>query len=305
MKIEGCLDRTYRYFENNKRVCEYGIKYLDDKLKGIRKGELVLIGARSGAGKSTVAEMIALHNAKRGVKTHLFSLENFEDDGFIKRLYYKYKEITQDYFLRIEDFVCGDFKIDELKLIEAEKLVYNEYENLEITSRQIKYDIKKLKEDMIRSVEGGTQFMVIDHLDYVDKDNPNENDNTYISELMSTIRELQDLYKIPIVAISHLRKSANPRFNPKVPSMDEFHGSSNKVKQATTVIMFAPDDESNVGNETKKKLTWCCIRKNRLAGIDNKVARLSFNLTTGRYDDWYELCWVSYSGEVKQLEKGE
>jgi len=44
-----------RYMEQNKRVGKFGVSYLDDKLRGILQGDLILIGARSGAGKSSIA----------------------------------------------------------------------------------------------------------------------------------------------------------------------------------------------------------------------------------------------------------
>lgn len=109
--------------------------------------------------------------------------------------------------------------------------------------------MSKLKNDMISAVANdGCKLLIIDHLDYLDKDNPADNDVTHMTELMRTIRELQDDFGVAVIAISHLRKPANAKFMPAVPSVDEFIGSSNKVKEATSVIMFAPDDKENQNN---------------------------------------------------------
>ena len=56
------------YIKDNTLCAKFGIKYLDDKLEGILQGDLILLGARSGAGKSTIADIIATHNAQNGGK---------------------------------------------------------------------------------------------------------------------------------------------------------------------------------------------------------------------------------------------
>ena len=202
------MSRLINYFQNNQKVGTFGIKYLDDKLRGILKADLILIGARSGAGKSTIADMIAQHNAKAKKKVHIFSLENFTDDAFVTKAYYEYKRLSGDWKLTIRDFASGDFEINTDYLIQAEKFAEECFKDIGITSRQKGYDIKKLKDDIIRVVkDDGIELLIIDHLDYVDKNNPNENDNSHITELMKTIRELQDEFKVAVVAISHLRKN--------------------------------------------------------------------------------------------------
>lgn len=284
------MGRLVNYFQNNQKVGTFGIKYLDDKLKGILKADLILIGARSGAGKSTIADMIAQHNAKDDKKVHIFSLENFTDDAFVTKAYYEYKRLTGDWKLSLREFACGEFNVDTNSLIKCEKYAEECFKNVSMTTRQKGYDINKLKDDMIKVVESGVNLLIIDHLDYVDKNNPNENDNTHITELMRTIRELQDVFKVAVVAISHLRKNVG-RDLPIIPSVDEFIGSSNKVKEATAVIMIAPDDEENESNQSDRKVTWFSIKKLRMGGIPNSSGKLIFDRATGKYEDNYEE-WV-------------
>ena len=293
------MSRLVNYFQNNQKVGTFGIKYLDDKLRGILKADLILIGARSGAGKSTIADMIAQHNAQEGRKVHIFSLENFNDDAFVTKAYYEYKKITGEWNLNLRDFACGNFDMKTNALIEAEKYAEKCFENVGITSRQKGYDVKKLKDDIIRVVKDeGIELLIIDHLDYVDKNNPNENDNSHITDLMKTIRELQDEFKVAVVAISHLRKNIG-RDLPIIPSVDEFIGSSNKVKESTAVIMVAPDDEENENNQSQQKVTWFSIKKLRMGGIPNSCGKLLFDRTTGKYLDNYEEYIVRGNKRIK------
>ena len=291
------------YWGDNYKVGNFGIKYLDKKLNGIAKSDLILIGARAGSGKTTIANQIYTENCGNG-RCMLFSLENFSGDLYSQSVYQKYKEYSRNYSLTPRQWLMSDFKKDYDALDKAEKEVHKEQEGKYIITRQSDYTIEKLKKDMVKACEDGCELLIIDHLDYVDKDNPTENDISHITDLMRTIRKLQDAFKVAVVAVSHLRKPENSRIQIKIPNENEFIGSSNKAKEATIVIMFAPDDEGNLEwMKDDLKRTWCCIRKNRFGGTDNKCANLIFNRETGKYETTYELHSVNYLGtETKMIE---
>lgn len=289
-----------KYMEQNKKVGVFGVSYLDYKLRGILQGDLIIIGSRSGAGKSTIAEQIA--KANKANKPSLFSLEDFEGDSFIKAAYYKYIQETKDYVLSLRDFASGDFQADMFALHRAEEHAKATFEGVNIINRKRDFGIVELKEGIIKEVEeNNAKLIIIDHLDYVSKYS-NESDIQHINDLMRTIRNVQDSFKVAVVAISHLRKSPHVKDAPIIPSMEEFIGSSNKVKEATVVVMLAPDDEGNMETTDKtKRLTWCCIRKLRMGGIDNTAAKIVFDTNTGQYIEQFHLYRVNYSGT--QVEK--
>lgn len=292
--------RLLDYMQKNEQIGCFGVSYLDHKLRGILKNDLIVIGARSGAGKSTLSNIIATANARNGTKVALFSLENFPDDNFVEKAFYRYRYLVKDYSLSLRDFASGNFDKDLDKLAESQLYAEKCYENIKVINRQSNFDIEDIKKNIISCSQEGYKLIVLDHLDYVDKF-VNDTDYTHINSLMKTIREVQDAFNVAVVAISHLRKNMTMKEPPVIPSIDEFIGSSNKVKEATCVIMFAPDDKGNfemVANEGEDniKSTWCCVRKLRMGGIDNKAAKLLFNVKTGVYDDGYKLYSVNYSG---------
>lgn len=301
------------YFKENARIAQYGIPYLDDKLKGINANALVLIGARSGAGKSTLADIIAQTNRYNKNKVHLFVLENFDGDLPLVRGYYLYKSLSGNKDLDINDWVCGNFERDEKAFRDMELSINESFRDLRVTTRNVSnYTIDDLKNDLIKSYSDEKEpcrLFIIDHIDYLYKENEGISDNQHISDIMSMLREFQYANKgCAIVAFSHLRKPTNSKDIPAVPSMDEFQGSSNKVKQSTVVITVAPDDNTNEENSlnnanTDLRSTWFCVRKSRFGGIDNKVARMDFDIKTGKYLKYYQLCTVNYRGEI--LDKKE
>ena len=62
------------------RVCKYGIGYLDQALGGIHKNELVVIGAWSGIGKTTLVEHIVAENSSKGKRVAFFRLEGDKEE---------------------------------------------------------------------------------------------------------------------------------------------------------------------------------------------------------------------------------
>ncbi len=294
-----------KYMAENKKVGQFGVSYLDNKLRAILRGDLILIGSRSGAGKSTIAQNIALANPH--IKVKLLSLENFKNDDLAVDTYKNYRALTRNFRLNVRDFVAGDFEIDEEKLIQAQNMTNARFKHIVLVNRQKDYVVSKLKDDIISAADDGINLIIIDHLDYLDKNNQNDSDTKHMTEVMKTIREVQDEFKCAVIAISHLRKlSGGSKEAPVVPSMDEFHGSSNKVKEATVVIMLAPDDVKNQESAGGvQRATWCCIRKLRMGGVDNKVARLYFDTHKNNYRESYDICSVNYSGtKVELLEEG-
>lgn len=296
------MSRQTDYWERNYEVGSFGIAYLDKELQGIAKSDLVLIGARSGAGKSTIANRIFQKNCEDGRKCALFSLENFNDDLYSHDVMMEYKNITRNFSITPRMWQMNKFKIDYEALEKAEAIVEERYKGKYIVNRQFEYTKEKLKQDMVKACENGKELIILDHIDYVDKDNPNADDLTFMTDLMKTIRALQDKYQVAVVALSHLRKPTTSRESVIIPNENEFIGSSNKAKEATCVILIAPDDDGNMKmQDDDTKATWFCIRKLRNGGISNKCARLFYDKRNDLYLDEYEIYGVNYSGTKTQF----
>jgi replicative DNA helicase len=286
------------YWDRNKQVGVFGVPYLDKELNGIAKTDLVLIGARSGAGKSSLAKIIYAANDKS--KTALFSLENYDGDLEMSLLRQEYGKITGKW-VNARLWQMGIFKeIDEKALDLAQERVKDWLDGSYIFGRvppnddpnKQSWTVDTLSEKIIWCATHGIELIIVDHLDYLDRDNPNESDNAHITELMKAIRTAQEAGSA-VVAFSHLRKPIGKVEDLIVPNENEFIGSSNKVKQATQVIMFAP---ANDGDEEDGYGTWCCIRKNRNGGIKNQAAKLFFLPATESYKPEYEIYTINYAG---------
>lgn len=303
-------------FENNEIVAKYGIPCLDNDLKGILKSDLILIGASTGCGKSTIAKLIAEENAKNNKEITVISLENFKGDDFLENLFQEYKTTTKNYNIDIIDFInlYQQNGIEKKSLKIAEQKTRERYKNISYIYREEEdYTTEQLKEDVKYIFrETQTDLIILDHVDYLDKE-CGENDIDHITKLMSTIRSMQLVYKIPMVCISHLRKNniGNVKNPVLIPSLDDFIGSSNKTKIATVVIILSPDEdvkaERNIGLKNYEKPTFCCIRKHRKLGrkVVGYAKRIIFDLRMGKYDsEKITNFQVNYTGnQINEIEK--
>src|SRR5690348_4241502 len=84
-RIKG--ERVER-LEMAKRRLSFGVKFLDDALGGIAQKDIVLLGAKTGIGKTTMASIIAESNAEKGRHVHYFALEA-EDREIERRIKFR------------------------------------------------------------------------------------------------------------------------------------------------------------------------------------------------------------------------
>ena len=57
-----------------KKICNYGIKFLDDVCCGIYNNELIIIGASTSVGKTTLANTFFYNIKNQKINVKLFSL---------------------------------------------------------------------------------------------------------------------------------------------------------------------------------------------------------------------------------------
>jgi len=285
----------------NKLKAKYGIPYLDEELLGIFQNELVLIGARSGAGKTTIANQIAIHNSHK-LKVALFSLENFDGDLLDFETFKEYKKLNLACRITFRDF-CNMEEDEHFPI--AKSKASAKIDKMSVVFRKVDgFNINDMVENFLKLAREGCELFIIDHIDYFDMHNPRENENKNISDIMKEVRKLQDIYSVPVIMISHLRKGIKETI---IPTLEDFMGTSNKVKEATTVILFSPDDEENSSAEISgkhKKSTWVCIRKDRMNGYRDKVCKVMFDPSTLSYEEEYRLYSVNYWGTKVEMIPG-
>ena len=101
-KISQIFDNVENELSNaseiNKNLIKTGFQTLDDKIKGFRSGDLVVIAGRPAMGKTTFALNIATNSVLKGKNVLIFSLE-MTNEQLLKKIISAEAELSMDSLL--------------------------------------------------------------------------------------------------------------------------------------------------------------------------------------------------------------
>lgn len=294
------------------RALQFHNRFLDDCLRVILPHDLVLLGAPSGMGKTDLALAIAMNNAMNDRRVAYFALEAEPLElerrvkfGWISSEAYKRNlpgkdtvNYTDWYLGRCEDVIGG---LND----ECDRWFLNHLGGLRTFYRGQRFDKGQLRKS-IEAVHEQVELIVIDHLHYVDSDEDEKNEHSAIGETTKVIRDMSLVIGKPILLVAHLRKR-DPRLRALVPTIDDFHGSSNITKIATQVITIGPATAAIKASKWYFAPTFVSVLKDRRAGAPPFVALVDFDKRTRRYADDYTLGRVIKGGteweEIKPTDR--
>ena len=184
-----------------------------------------------------------------------------------------------------------------------EATIAKDYRTLKTYYRGTEFNVETL-DRLFRAIQDETDLIILDHLHYVDSDEPNE--NRAYKQIVKRIRDISLTVGVPVLLIAHLRKK-DRGVRTLVPDIDDFHGSSDITKIATKVILLAPATDQPAESPSHLWATYVHCPKDRMDGsTKNYVARVPFDVRLGTYLDAYELGRQSPGGdEFVTLHRGE
>ncbi len=304
--VQAMIDRRAE------RKLQFGIPFFDDALRGIFLNDVILVGARSGAGKTELARIIAESNARAGARVAFFALEAFENEiearimfAHMSQAYYDEHPEDPDYgILDYGDWVDGDKAIKTILspyLGRAEQDLDENLTGLHTYYRARDHFGTDDFEREASSIGEKVDLIVLDHIHYVDLDGKDE--NRELTQLMKTVSDVSRRLGVPFIIVAHLRKSqGGMKAQALVPDMDEYHGASGLSKIATGAVMLAraPDSEIRAiemeGNGDGA--TFQRIVKSRTHGgaAMKHVAIAYFDRRGSRYGNSYALGQLAFAG---------
>lgn len=278
------------------KILDFGVGFIDAALGGIFPNDLILIGAASGHGKTEVVSSIALNAAKQKKRVHYFALEA-EDREIERRC--KYRMLASLIFnpklgmaphrlarMNYQDWYAG--RLDDItgivedgmdeRLAEQFGTLHTYYRGTDFTAETFERTVLALQDQ--------TDLIILDHLHYVDTDDPNENRGYKI--IVKKIRDVALGIGKPVIVVAHVRKAERLKA-PIVPRLDDFHGTSDVPKIATRAVMLAPAFDRPSGSRHLWS-TYLAPVKNRLDGSRTRyVGLVNFNQRSGSYDSAFTL----------------
>lgn len=268
--IRDILDMRYDEYaethEDPKRVENSRVmtwfRNLDNKLQGLRWGDLVILAARPSMGKTAMALNIGQQVAKKR-NVAIFSLEMSKEQLTdrmvcaamgIDSWKLQKGELSEDEFSRIGD------ALSQL----SESHIYID-DSASMTLLEIKSKCRRLK------MESGLDMVIIDYLQLIQGTNP-MNRVQEISDISRWLKSLARELSVPIIALSQLSRAVESRAS-KEPILSDLRESGSIEQDADIVLMIYREEYySNAElneNDMNRGKTTIFIRKNRNGPVWN------------------------------------
>ena len=227
-----------------------GLKALDATTQGLRRGDLSVIGGRPSMGKSTLAENIARHNAKKGLAVRIQSYEMGAKDLAIRGCAAD-KEVDYGNARR------GRMTAGEVDLLND---YINELSgwNLSVDSESLNVD-ELVAECRIQKQQHGLDLLVVDHIHLMPLQDA-RNEVRELDEITAKLKRLAIELDIHVIAVAQLNRGKEKALETR-PTMSDIRGSGGIEQNANLVIFpYRPAYYDNTENPTKAELI---LAKNR------------------------------------------
>jgi replicative DNA helicase len=235
--LADSLDRLEALYDRGESITGVPTGYLDldERLSGLQKSALMIIGARPSMGKTALALGMAAHASMEGqVPVLFFSLEM------------SHSELTQR-------LLCSEARVDSSrvrngKLLESdwpkishaigrlgEAPLYID-DNPNLTVMEVRAKARRLKSRL-----GQLGLVIIDYLQLMSGRSRAENRQVEVSEISRGLKILARELECPVVALSQLSRNLEMRSD-KRPMLADLR-ESGSLEQDADVVMFLYRDE--------------------------------------------------------------
>jgi len=264
-----------------------GFYDLDKATAGLHEGELIILAARPGMGKTAFALNVACNAAFSTEKAvAIFNLE-MSAEQLVNRMISSVGQIEGD---KLKTGMLGhnDWKRYNEALSElAETNIYIE-DNAGITAPEIRAKCRRLA-----ASEKGLGLVVIDYLQLVTTGGKPESRQVEVSEISRSLKTMAMELKVPVIALAQLSRNAERRESnqPRLADLRE----SGSIEQDADLVLFInrQDYYENKTADNKQNIvpTDLIIAKHRRGG-------------TGLYQLLFELDKSSFKNYLKTEEEG-
>lgn len=232
-----------------------GFKDLDTKLAGMQDSNLLILAARPGIGKTTLALNIALHVATVDkIPVGFFSLEMSKEE-LVDRLLVGKADIDA-WRLKTGRLSDDDYKrmTEAMGELSEAPIFIDDTPGMSILEMRTK--ARKLK------IESNVRLIIVDYLQLADSGKRFDNRVAEVSFISQGLKNLARELRIPVLAISQLSRAVEQRGTRK-PQLADLR-ESGAIEQDADVVMFLyHEDESEDLIDQSKRLIKVYIAKHR------------------------------------------
>lgn len=230
----------HRYFEESETpsfeggAIFSGFRALDDVLGGFRKSDMIVIAARPGLGKTSLALSIARNAAvNQKARVGIFSIE-MSRDQVVQRLLSSEAGVDAH---RLRQGHPSDAEAE--RLIEATGILSEASIYIDDTPVLRVTEMKSKARQL--NFEKGIDMLIIDYLQLMRVDG-RENRVQEVTEMSRSIKELARELDIPVIAVSQLSRAPEGRADHR-PQLSDLRESGSIEQDADVVIFIWREDK--------------------------------------------------------------
>ncbi len=280
--LPDVLDRLSEMGEHENHLpgLSTGLSAIDQKITGLNKSDLILLAARPGMGKTSLALNVALNVAREGKTVAVFSLEMSREQLATRLL--SSEALVENNRLR-----TGLLRETDWEKIAGAATVLNRLD--------IRIDDNPLLSvaDMnakCRRLEG-LALVVVDYLQLMTSaggGRGGENRQQVVSDMSRMLKIMAKELNVPVICLSQLSR-ANEKRDDKRPMLSDLRESGAIEQDADIVLFLYRDDYYNEDSE-KHNIAECIVAKNRHGETGKVELRwmpeyTQFSTLDKRYDD--------------------
>ena len=280
--LPDVLDRLGEMSEHENHLpgLSTGLSAIDQKITGLNKSDLILLAARPGMGKTSLALNVALNVAREGKTVAVFSLEMSREQLATRLL--SSEALVENNRLR-----TGLLRETDWEKIAGAATVLNRLD--------IRIDDNPLLSvaDMnakCRRLEG-LALVVVDYLQLMTSaggGRGGENRQQVVSDMSRMLKIMAKELNVPVVCLSQLSR-ANEKRDDKRPMLSDLR-ESGAIEQDADIVLFLYRDDYYNEDSDKHNIAECIVAKNRHGETGKVELRwmpeyTQFSTLDKRYDD--------------------
>ncbi|GAA3538838.1 replicative DNA helicase [Aeromicrobium flavum] len=240
-----------------------GFPDLDRLTTGFKPGQMIVVAARPGVGKSTLGlDFVRNASIRQGLTSAIFSLEMTGSEIAMRLLSAEAKVAI--HHMRAGSMSGRDWDAigRAMATVQAAPIIIDDSPNM--TMPEIRSKARRIKK------QHGLDFIVLDYLQLMTSGKKVENRQVEVSEFSRQIKLLAKELGVPVVAISQLNRGSEQRTD-KTPQISDLRESGSIEQDADIVMLLNRPDAHGAGESERPGEADIIVAKNR-SGPVNKVA---------------------------------
>lgn len=225
--LSDLTDYKNNYFvEKRKSQFRLGFAKIDKAIGGLDNGDVIIIAARPGVGKSAFSLQMIRKFGRDGYKVGYFNLEMAE-----KQIYERSIAAASGIDMTRIRLATNFLNDEKEKFDKGNELLSKETNVTTFTGTQTISSIRAIQK------QNGFQIIVIDYLQLIQSTSRRNNRSSEVGDISRGLKAIATDFNIPVIALSQLNRASEMNKD-KEPTMSELRESGDIEQDASVILMI-------------------------------------------------------------------